>query len=90
MGIRLSDGRAGGKPVVKTLLQLSQHLWGEGVRPAWREEDGIPTCKMDECPSYDGKRCILTGFEPEQVCEPAVRGMVNALRNGSSKTLLGI
>lgn len=27
-------------------------------------------CSYDECPSYDGKRCRLTGFRPYG-CEPA-------------------
>lgn len=37
---------------------------------------GVPTCSEDECPEYDGKRCKLTGFRPDRICEPAVREIV--------------
>ena len=33
---------------------------------------GIPMCDEDNCPSYDGKRCRLTGFRPSHHCEPAL------------------
>ena len=40
------------------------------IRPVWSAED-LPECS-DECPSHDGKRCHLLGFEPERICEPAI------------------
>lgn len=30
----------------------------------------IGYCSESACPSYDGKRCRLTGFRPDRVCEP--------------------
>ena len=34
-------------------------------------KDHTPIC-TPECRHHDGKRCRLTGNEPEQLCEPAV------------------
>ena len=42
-------------------------------RPAW--EDRVPMCTLEDCPTYDGKRCAATGFRPSDICEPAVRAM---------------
>ena len=42
-------------------------------RPTWA--NGIPSCALDECPAYDGKRCELMGFRPDGICEPAVTDM---------------
>lgn len=40
------------------------------------DERGVPWCSEGACPSYDGKRCALTGFQPRGVCEPAVISLV--------------
>ena len=37
--------------------------------------DGVPYCQSD-CPAHDGKRCRLTGFRADVLCEPAVRDLV--------------
>lgn len=47
--------------------------------PNWAN-DGVPLCSEDECPSYDGKRCRLLGFRPDNICEPAVAEMAHQLR----------
>ncbi len=31
-----------------------------------------PQCAEDDCKSYDGKRCRLTGNRPRGVCDPAM------------------
>lgn len=40
---------------------------------------GVPLCE-EGCPSYDGKRCRLTGFRPGSICDPAVQEMAAELR----------
>ena len=40
------------------------------------DEHGVPFCTGEKCPVFDGKRCRATGFEPDQLCEPAVRELV--------------
>jgi hypothetical protein len=42
--------------------------------------NNVPLCSESACPSYDGKRCIETGFQPNNICEPAVADMAAALR----------
>ena len=38
--------------------------------PTW---DGkVPRCSRDDCPLYDGKRCMELGFRPDGICEPEV------------------
>ena len=38
--------------------------------------EGLPVCDLDRCcPLYDGKRCMVQGFRPESLCEPAVEAM---------------
>ena len=37
---------------------------------------------LDDCPHYDGKRCRLTGFKPEGLCEPAVQAMAVVMDKG--------
>lgn len=46
------------------------------VAPNWDSGRGvgIPFC-TDECPSHDGKRCLVLGFRPMGLCEPAVIAM---------------
>lgn len=44
--------------------------------PTWAE--GVPLC-IDTCAQHDGKRCMLTGFRPGYMCEPAVRDMADEL-----------
>jgi len=46
-----------------------------------RPEDvgGVPHCSLEKCPSYDGKRCRLTGFRAGIVCEPAILDMRNEI-----------
>lgn len=45
------------------------------MRPVPLMDDGLPLCS-DRCPAFDGKRCELTGFRPDRVCEPFVRNLV--------------
>ena len=52
---------------------------GPGIRPEW-DKDGVPSCTLDECPSYDGKRCREMGFRPQSLCEPAVGLIAKALK----------
>lgn len=42
-------------------------------------EDKLPLCCREKCRHFGGKRCGLTGNEPEQVCRPACSKLVNAL-----------
>jgi hypothetical protein len=44
----------------------------------WR--DGIPICQEAECPHFDGKRCRLTGFQPNVVCEVIISHMFCLLK----------
>lgn len=48
------------------------------ARPDW-QPNGVPVCSTLDCPSYDGKRCRLTGFRPARICEPAVEAMSEEL-----------
>lgn len=48
--------------------------------PDWNELRTIPTCSEDNCPHYDGKRCLLMGFEPDNICEPAVQQLSEAVQ----------
>ncbi len=38
------------------------------IRPTkdWR-------CSEDECPSFDGKRCMVLGHRPSEFCEPKLK-----------------
>jgi len=38
--------------------------------------DNIGYCSYESCPSYDGKRCELMGFQPYTICEPWVKEMI--------------
>lgn len=49
-------------------------------------EKGIPICS-ERCPSYDGKRCDITGFRPSRVCEPAVREIIKQKDEASADTI---
>jgi hypothetical protein len=57
---------------------------GSGVPGApvvlWNE-DGVPCCTREQCPAYDGKRCELTGFRPDGLCEPVVSAMAGLLED---------
>ena len=53
------------------------------MKPTWH--DDVPGCALDDCPSYDGKRCRETGFRPGSVCEPAVVEAVTLLRKWSGE-----
>lgn len=64
---------------------LQERINKSDLAPNW--DDNIPLCSND-CPSYDGKRCALTGFSPKQICEPAISeamsildSMLSMLRN---------
>ena len=57
-------------------------LCGNYVRPTW--DANVPRCDED-CPSFDGKRCELLGFQPEGICEPAVKAMAKALGKAAAK-----
>src|SRR5689334_18164703 len=35
------------------------------------DKEGVPRCDED-CPFHDGKRCMVTGFRPDSICEPQV------------------
>lgn len=50
----------------------------EDIRPHV-DNTGVPNCS-EECPSHDGKRCRLTGFRPDRICEPAVIAMARRCR----------
>lgn len=45
--------------------------------PRW--ESGVPYCREEGCVHYDGKRCILLGQRPDNICEPSVSGMAAVL-----------
>ncbi len=30
-------------------------------------------CSENECPSFDGKRCMLLGYSPSEFCEPKLK-----------------
>ncbi len=36
------------------------------------DENGVGFCAFEDCPQYDGKRCRLMGFRPDDnsICEP--------------------
>jgi hypothetical protein len=36
----------------------------------------VPLCCLEQCSRFDGKRCRLTGNEPEQTCQPVVSKLV--------------
>ena len=44
-------------------------------RPLPMFHHGVGYCQSD-CPSNDGKRCGLTGFRTDVLCEPWVRELV--------------
>lgn len=46
---------------------------------------GVPFCTREKCPSFDGKRCRVTGFQPHSVCEPAVREMARVIREATEQ-----
>lgn len=37
-------------------------------------------CTMEQCPSYDGKRCMVMGFRPDRFCEPKIKLVKEELR----------
>lgn len=43
------------------------------------DSNGVPWCD-EKCPSHDGKRCMKTGFCPDNICEPAVIEMAKLLK----------
>ena len=55
------------------------------VRPDIEKSTGTPVCSMDECPSYDGKRCTASGFRPHDICFPAVMEMASELARRVAK-----
>ena len=48
------------------------------------DDDGIPRCTEDDCPQYDGKRCMALGFRPQSICEPAVILMAKAIKEADA------
>lgn len=62
-------------------MKPTRPTWADDVEgssdPTWA--NGVPACDPDMCAQYDGKRCKLTGFRPDRICEPAVIGMAEAL-----------
>jgi len=49
------------------------------ITPAPEIVNRIPVCSAEGCPAYDGKRCSLTGFRPDRICEPSVITMIDQL-----------
>ena len=47
------------------------------MKPAMR---GMTPLCSDQCDDHDGKRCRLTGFRPDGICEPAVEAMADELQ----------
>ena len=45
------------------------------MQPEVSEKTGVPWCSK-RCPSNDGKRCTLMGYEPSSVCEPAIEAII--------------
>ena len=48
------------------------------IQPEW--DGNVPNCAMYNCGSYDGKRCMATGFRPDSICEPATENIVHAAK----------
>lgn len=44
----------------------------EPIRTEPDPRDGLPLCSMHDCPQFDGKRCLLTGEQPFDLCRPAL------------------
>ena len=42
-------------------------------------------CSEDECPSYDGKRCMALGFRPGVFCEPKLDQVRKSLRKKNKR-----
>lgn len=38
------------------------------------------------CPEYDGKRCKLTGFQPDELCDPVIEETYRDLRASERKS----
>jgi len=57
-------------------MNAEDYLGLADVRPNVIEGSGVPFCSDKDCPSYDGKRCRITGFVPAGICEPAVVELV--------------
>lgn len=66
----------------------SPRRWGapmpSEIKPIW-DEHGVPVCTEDKCPQFDGKRCRAFGWQPDRICEPAVRDMAERLRKLGAK-----
>lgn len=60
---------------------MKTRLISRDVRPVWEASTGVPRCAMDDCPSYDGKRCKVLGCRPASICEPAVIAMADAIKD---------
>ena len=65
------------KPLGNTWLGITLPV---DVRPTI-DEKLLPQCPREGCPSYDGKRCDVTGAQPYTLCEPAVQVLVNIMRS---------
>jgi hypothetical protein len=52
------------------------------IQPDCVSRVGVPLCSL-ECPSHDGKRCRLTGFRPNSICEPYVKNLLPLARFGA-------
>jgi hypothetical protein len=39
------------------------------------DDNGLPLCRPDDCPLYDGKRCRAMGARPDRFCEPELAEM---------------
>lgn len=59
------------------LGEVQQEALASNLRPNWVDEG--PLCSKEQCPQYDGKRCMAMGFRPDHHCEPAVKLMTEAM-----------
>jgi hypothetical protein len=59
------------------LMRLAVNLIDRHIR--FDPQDHVPLCCYEKCRHFDGKRCGLTGNEPEQTCRPACAKLVKSL-----------
>jgi len=59
-----------------TLVRGALDTVSKGIR--FDPRDHVPLCS-EKCPHHDGKRCRVTGNEPEQVCRPGCAILIKAL-----------
>jgi len=63
-----------------------EYLWEQlveqkaGAYVEWTKY-GVPICTDERCDHFDGKRCLLIGLRPGNICEPLVVEMADVLMN---------